>query len=343
MSVKLRPNRPRQQAGEQPVAEHVAAAIGLRRLVLAGADDHVELLVDQHRDHLRRGLGIVGQVAVGHDIDVGIDVGEHAADDMALALLPLGADDRAGRRARSRACGRCCCCRRRRWWRRAARRGSRRPSRRSPLPHCSRAAGRRCAGCRSVMPPIRRAPRAADPCPSTREVSAILSFAANGLSSSAAAFLAASRLGARPSGLGRLGRGLGLAAAFFGRLGRLRPSWPALGFASALAGSAFLAAAFLAAAFLAGLASAWSWPQPGPWTWPSSLSRSASSSARVDRALADLGLARRGSRRPCPRTAGRAAGRRPSDPAGRIGRSARGPSAGTAAPPGRSAGSFPAG
>ena len=61
-----------------------------------GADDHVELLGEQQVDHRRRGLGIVGQVAVGHDVDVGVDVGEHAADDMAFALLALGADDRAG-------------------------------------------------------------------------------------------------------------------------------------------------------------------------------------------------------------------------------------------------------
>ncbi len=41
-------------------------------------------------------LGVVGQIAVGHDIDVGIDVGEHAADDMAFALLPLAANDGPG-------------------------------------------------------------------------------------------------------------------------------------------------------------------------------------------------------------------------------------------------------
>ena len=40
--------------------------------------------------------GVVGQVAVGHHVNVGVDVGEHAADDVALALLALGADDRAG-------------------------------------------------------------------------------------------------------------------------------------------------------------------------------------------------------------------------------------------------------
>ena len=106
MSLKLRPNRPDEQPGEEPVAEHVAAAIGVFRLVAAGADDHVELLGEQHVDHRRRGRGVVGQVAVGHHVNVGVDVGEHAPDDIALALLPLGADDRAGLGARSRGCGR---------------------------------------------------------------------------------------------------------------------------------------------------------------------------------------------------------------------------------------------
>ena len=55
--------------------------------MLARADDHVELLVEQQVDHRRRRGGIVGQVAVGHDVDVGVDVGEHAPDDVALALL----------------------------------------------------------------------------------------------------------------------------------------------------------------------------------------------------------------------------------------------------------------
>ena len=46
-------------------------------------------------DQRGRGGRVVGRVAVGHHIDVGLDVGEHAADDIALALHPLGADDRA--------------------------------------------------------------------------------------------------------------------------------------------------------------------------------------------------------------------------------------------------------
>ena len=96
MSLKLRPNRPDRRPVKSAVADHVAAAVGLLLLVATGADDHVELLVEEHLDHRRGGGGIVGQIAVGHDIDVGVDVGEHAADDVALALLALGADDGAG-------------------------------------------------------------------------------------------------------------------------------------------------------------------------------------------------------------------------------------------------------
>ena len=53
-------------------------------------------IVEQAVDHLRRGGGVVGAVAVDQHIDVGLDVGEHAAHDIALALQRLAADDRAG-------------------------------------------------------------------------------------------------------------------------------------------------------------------------------------------------------------------------------------------------------
>ncbi len=69
----------------------MAAAIGVLLVVPPGADDHVELVRDKLIDHRRRRLGIVGEVAVRHDIDVGVDVGEHPPHDMSLALLPLGA------------------------------------------------------------------------------------------------------------------------------------------------------------------------------------------------------------------------------------------------------------
>ena len=40
-------------------------------------------------------LRIVGQVAVRHDVNVGLDVGEHPADDAAFALLSFRSNDRA--------------------------------------------------------------------------------------------------------------------------------------------------------------------------------------------------------------------------------------------------------
>jgi hypothetical protein len=85
-----------EQAGEQLVAQHVAAAIGLLRLMSPASDHHVELVGDQQVDHRLRASRIVGEIAVRHQIDVGVDVGEHASDDVALALLPLRADDRSG-------------------------------------------------------------------------------------------------------------------------------------------------------------------------------------------------------------------------------------------------------
>ena len=74
----------------------MAAAIGFLGLMAPGPDDHVELLGQEHVDHLRCCRRVVGKVAVGHQIYVCIDVGEHAPNDMALALLLLGADDGTG-------------------------------------------------------------------------------------------------------------------------------------------------------------------------------------------------------------------------------------------------------
>ena len=47
--------QPSEQAGEQSVAEDMAAPIRPRHFMLASADDHVELLLDQHPHHVRRG------------------------------------------------------------------------------------------------------------------------------------------------------------------------------------------------------------------------------------------------------------------------------------------------
>ncbi len=85
----------RQEAGQHGVAEPVAGPIGGLGLAFAAAHHHVELLAHQHLDHLRRGGGLVGRVAVHQHIDVGVHVREHPAHHMALAGAGLAADHRA--------------------------------------------------------------------------------------------------------------------------------------------------------------------------------------------------------------------------------------------------------
>src|SRR5438067_1199949 len=64
----------REEARKQLVSEHVAAAIRVLFLVPTRADNHVELLSEEHVDHHRRGLRIVGEIAVGNYINVGVNV-----------------------------------------------------------------------------------------------------------------------------------------------------------------------------------------------------------------------------------------------------------------------------
>lgn len=81
---------------DQPVAEVVEGPLVL--LEVGGgkpvADDHV-VSVEHLGDHGRGRVGRVGVVAVGHHVHVRVDVLEHGADDVALALARLPADDRA--------------------------------------------------------------------------------------------------------------------------------------------------------------------------------------------------------------------------------------------------------
>ncbi len=64
--------------------------------VHAGPHHHVQVLVHEQRDHLRRAVGVVGAVAVGQDVDIGLDVGEHAAHHVPLAAPLFVADKGAG-------------------------------------------------------------------------------------------------------------------------------------------------------------------------------------------------------------------------------------------------------
>ena len=65
-------------------------------LEVCGAEaipDHHVVTFEDFLDHGRSGIGRVCIIAVGHDIDIGIDVFEHGADDITLTLAGLLTDD----------------------------------------------------------------------------------------------------------------------------------------------------------------------------------------------------------------------------------------------------------
>jgi len=74
----------------------VPGSVGALGDLLAYPEHVVVGPVEQRLDHLGQGRGVVGVVAVDGHVDVGLDVGEGPADDVALALGVLVAHDRAG-------------------------------------------------------------------------------------------------------------------------------------------------------------------------------------------------------------------------------------------------------
>ena len=65
---------------------------GPRMRIQARPDDHVGARVEHRSDHLARTIGGIRVVAVYHEEHVGIDIAEHAAHDVALALDGHGND-----------------------------------------------------------------------------------------------------------------------------------------------------------------------------------------------------------------------------------------------------------
>jgi hypothetical protein len=57
---------------------------------------HIQAIPDQLVDHDRRGGRIVSHVSVNQNIQIGLDIGEHATDDIAFALTGLGTNHGAG-------------------------------------------------------------------------------------------------------------------------------------------------------------------------------------------------------------------------------------------------------
>jgi hypothetical protein len=75
----------------------MAGAVGGGLLVVLAHPEHVVVRArDQGVDHLGQVGRLVGVVAVDHHVDVGVDVGEGAPDDVALAGHVLLAHDGTG-------------------------------------------------------------------------------------------------------------------------------------------------------------------------------------------------------------------------------------------------------
>ena len=88
------------EPGGQGVSKPVPAPVRVRSVRDPRADDHVEVAGGEPLDHGRRGGRLVRAVAVHQDVDVGLDVGEHPADDVPLAggglVAHLGAGGEGG-------------------------------------------------------------------------------------------------------------------------------------------------------------------------------------------------------------------------------------------------------
>ena len=75
----------------------MASSVGLHAPRHACAIDEVEIFFNHPADHARSGLGFVGRITVHQHINVGVNVGEHAADNISLSLASLVANNRARR------------------------------------------------------------------------------------------------------------------------------------------------------------------------------------------------------------------------------------------------------
>ena len=91
------PEDPGRQAVEGLVTGLVAGAVGALLLhVTANAQDMVVGPLQEGRDHVGQGGGVIGVIAVDHDVDIGLDIGEGPTDHVALALALLTANDGTG-------------------------------------------------------------------------------------------------------------------------------------------------------------------------------------------------------------------------------------------------------
>ncbi|EEF26653.1 conserved hypothetical protein [Ricinus communis] len=83
------------ESRQHDIAKAVTRAICGDFIRYAATYDHIEPLVEHRLDQLRRSAGVVGAVAIDHDIHISFDVGKHPANHVSLALQGDAADVRA--------------------------------------------------------------------------------------------------------------------------------------------------------------------------------------------------------------------------------------------------------
>jgi hypothetical protein len=64
------------KAVKEFIAKRMAAAMGVMKDVFTGGDRHVEAVKDDFRHEFGGRGRVIGAVTVGHDVDVGIDIGK---------------------------------------------------------------------------------------------------------------------------------------------------------------------------------------------------------------------------------------------------------------------------
>ena len=85
------------QRVEHLIALGVAGAVGGVVLVVnAAAQDVIKVFTNQQINHFGGGGSIVGIVAIDHDVNIGIDVGEGTTHNISLTLASFLADDCTG-------------------------------------------------------------------------------------------------------------------------------------------------------------------------------------------------------------------------------------------------------
>src|ERR1700745_2609736 len=74
------PEDTRQHSSEDRIAEAMARPVRGISDRTSHTTHHVQLAFDQFLYHRRSSRGVIGRVAVGHHIDISINVGKHPAD-----------------------------------------------------------------------------------------------------------------------------------------------------------------------------------------------------------------------------------------------------------------------